>query len=192
MAAVLNIAHNGLTDNKLQMDKALRDRIVESLLGTPLVNNAFRGTLVEAILANALEPEWRWCADGWGSYDFEQDGPIGLEVKQSSARQTWHREGDNPSRGSFDIATRKGRWDTDGAWEDAVGRFASVYVFAWHPEIDVRRADHRDPEQWEFYAVRSDRLPDQKTISLGGVRNLANATKIDGIRDAVSQELGGL
>ena len=69
------------------MDSTLTRRLLDHLVGKPMVGNTFRGTLVEAILAGVLEPEWHWRADGWGSYDFEGPNGIGLEVKQSAARQ---------------------------------------------------------------------------------------------------------
>jgi hypothetical protein len=146
------------------MNSDLERRILESLLGKPLVMNAFRGTLVEAMLAQVLEPEWRWCAADWASHDFENSAGVRLEVKQSSALQSWHEDGFPPNRGRFDIAPRKIRWEGARRIEEA-GRHASVYAFAWHPVTDVDRADHRDAGQWEFYIVSSDALPPQKTIA---------------------------
>lgn len=89
------------------MDERIRSRLINALLGQPLVSNAFRGTLVEAIIAEALEAEWSWCADGWGSFDFEGPNGTGLEVKQSAARQGWHDETScKPCPARFDIAER--------------------------------------------------------------------------------------
>ena len=66
------------------MDPELARRLLDALVGRPMVNNAFRGTLVEAMLAGALAPEWVWQADGWGSYDFEGPGGIGLGTSSGS------------------------------------------------------------------------------------------------------------
>jgi len=33
-------------------------------------------------------------------------------------------------------------------------RLAQLYVFAYHPLIDAA-ADHRNPQQWEFYVAQS-------------------------------------
>ncbi len=168
-----------------ECEKGLRDRIVASLLGRPLVNNAFRGTLVEAILAGVLEPEWRWCADGWGSYDFEGPRGIGLEVKQSAALQDWHDESSKPNTGRFDIAARKGRFGENG-WEDKPGRFAELYVFAYHPIIDRSKADHRKPEQWQFHIVPASSLPEQKSIGLAGVQRLGDSVSIKHVKAKLS------
>jgi hypothetical protein len=36
-------------------------RAVQAAYGQPVVNNVWRGQLVEAMIATALEPEWQWC-----------------------------------------------------------------------------------------------------------------------------------
>jgi hypothetical protein len=98
------------------MDERIKHRLLDVLLGKPIVGNAFRGTLVEAIVAEALEPEWRWCADGWGRFDFEGPGGVGLEVKQSAARQDWHDHNSRPCSARFDIAERSGYFINGGGW----------------------------------------------------------------------------
>ncbi|WP_309751837.1 hypothetical protein [Novosphingobium sp.] len=169
------------------MDPALAQRLLAALVGKPMVSNAFRGTLVEAILAEVLEPEWRWLADGWGSFDFEGPGGVRLEVKQSAARQDWHLADAKPNKGRFDIASRTGRWE-DTQWITAPGRAATIYIFAWHPLFDPAAADHRDPRQWQFYVVAATSLPEQKTISLSGVQSLARPCGIENLK----AEVGGL
>lgn len=167
------------------MDERIQHRLLNALLGQPLVGNAFRGTLVEAIVAEALAPHWRWCADGWGSYDFEGPGDVGLEVKQSAARQNWHQATSSPCVPRFDIAERTGSWAETGEWVAKRGRAAALYVFAYHPVLDVTVADHRVPEQWEFYVVHSSRLPPQKSLGLSGVRALAAPVGFDKLLEAV-------
>lgn len=165
------------------MDPELARRLLDALVGRPMVNNAFRGTLVEAMLAGALAPEWVWQADGWGSYDFEGPGGIGLEVKQSAARQDWHEADSPPNRGRFDIAARTGLW-MDKDFIKRPGRAAAIYVFAWHPLTDPAIADHRDPGQWRFHVVPASALPPQKTIGLAGVEAMAPAIGIAEVNQA--------
>ncbi|MCC6926792.1 hypothetical protein [Novosphingobium sp.] len=170
------------------MDPALGDRLLKALVGKPMVSNAFRGTLVEAMLAGVLEPEWRWQADGWGSFDFEGPGGVGLEIKQSAARQDWHDSTARPNRGRFDIAARSGRWE-GASWIQAPGRAAAIYVFAWHPMFDPAKADHRNPRQWQFHIVSAADLPDQKSIALSGVQALAQPCDIDGLKTGLNKML---
>jgi hypothetical protein len=168
------------------MNEQVKRRLIEALLGKPIVGNAFRGTLVEAIVAEALEPHWRWCADGWGSYDFEGPGMLGLEVKQSAARQSWHHQDAKPCKPRFDIAERKGAYAETGEWVARTGRAAAIYVFAYHPVFDASIADHRVPEQWEFYVVPTGSLPQRKTIGLSGVRALAAKVGFGQLLEAVN------
>jgi hypothetical protein len=176
------------------VDGRVRDRLFDALLGRPLVSNAFRGTLVEAIIAEALEPEWRWCADGWGSFDFEGPDGMRLEVKQSAARQGWHEDSSKPCLARFDIAERTGFWDDKSKWVDAPGRAAAIYIFAHHPVFDVAKADHRDPLQWDFYVVRASALPARKTIGLSGLLALPNIRRanFDSLLENVGECLAGI
>jgi hypothetical protein len=167
------------------LNQDLERRIIDALLGKRLVTNHFRGTLVEAMLAHVLEPEWRWCSADWASHDFEHASGTRLEVKQSAALQSWHEEGLAPNKGTFDIAPRKVRWEGPRRIEEA-GRYASIYVFAWHPLTDPVIADHRQPEQWQFHVVRTCDLPDQKTIALSRVRSLAEPLGLDLVSQKIS------
>jgi hypothetical protein len=171
------------------MDARLENRILNALLGQPLVGNAFRGLLVEAMLAEVLEPEWRWCSADWASHDFENAEGVRLEVKQSAALQSWYVEGFRPNRGRFDIAERKVRWEGATRIEEA-GRCAAIYVFAWHPVSEPAGADHRDPMQWEFYVIGAQNLPNQKTIGLPGIRRLSRAVGIANVAAAAATLLG--
>lgn len=121
----------------------IKAKAADAAFGRPLVNNVLRGLLVEAIVAEALGDEWTWCAAGYASWDFENADGVRLEVKQSAARQSWASA--QPSVCSFDIAPRKGRWES-GIWIAEPGRAASIYVFAHHP-LNGDDADHRDPAQ---------------------------------------------
>jgi len=49
------------------------------------------------------------------------------------------------------------------------GTFAHIYIFAYHPIME-ESADHRDPRQWRFHVVATNRLPAGKTITLVKVR----------------------
>lgn len=168
------------------MNVDLERRILATLLGRPLVTNAFRGMLVEAMLAQVLEPGWRWCSKDWESHDFESADGVRLEVKQSAALQSWNAESSKPGTGRFDIAPRKVRWEGAGRIK-AAGRHASIYVFAWHPVTDPVTADHRLAEQWLFYPVAERNLPKQHTIARGKIEGLAKPVEIAGVRDAVER-----
>ncbi|MGQ0661860.1 hypothetical protein [Sphingosinicella sp.] len=160
-------------------------RAADAAFGKPLVTNIHRGLIAEAVVATALEPEWRWCSEDYASWDFERADGVRLEVKQSAARQTWEKDGDKPSACSFDIAERKGRYEGT-RWIAAPGRNAHLYIFAHHPQADSH-ADHRDPLQWHFYVVRTDALPLAKRIGLASVSKLSKAVDYAGLPNAVAE-----
>lgn len=161
----------------------VQQKVAEAVFGRPLVTNVLRGHVVEAMIALALEPEWKWCAEDYSSWDFERGDGLRLEVKQSAARQSWAVT-DKPSACSFDIAERKGRWE-GATWIDDVGRSAQLYVLAHHPIADIS-ADHRDPGQWHFYVIPTALLPATRRLSLAAARGLAPASTFSELADAVA------
>jgi hypothetical protein len=117
-------------------------------------------------------------------------------VKQLAALQTWSGRASlvgRTTRGSFDIAVRKGYYTEGGAEHVTVtDRPADLYVFAWHPITDPARADHRDPLQWRFFVVPAHELPPQKTIGLAGVERSCRSIEFDALAQAVSDVLAQL
>jgi hypothetical protein len=160
---------------------------VKAIFGNPIVENIYRGTLVEAIVDRALRVAgWRR-KDNWAGWDFEHVDGTRLEVKQSAARQTWHVGAAAPSGASFDIAMRTGHWDGHKFLKGRRRcRLADLYVFAHHAVFDTT-ADHRDPSQWQFYVVRSDALPGTSRISLAKLRLLAKPIGIDDLACLVAE-----
>ena len=149
------------------------DRLIERLYGQPIIRNVLRGELVEQFVLDALGDGWVAAGDyeGW---DVEfADGQHRIQVKQSSARQSWVEVDCKPSSPRFSIKASK-TWVDEKGWYGQLVRHATLYVFAWHPLVDTT-ADHRDPNQWEFFLVRSRSLPNQKSLSLNGVKALCIA-----------------
>lgn len=171
------------------MDPAtLIARLTHRLFGSPLLLNSLRGEVVEEMVAMALEPEWEQCAGDWAAFDFrERRSGLRIQVKQSAARQSWHKHRCPPARPRFSIAEKTGRWDDGDRWVAEPGRNADLFVFAWHKLTD-ETADHRDPHQWEFHVVVERRLPPRKSISLASIQALAEAVPIGALADAVAAE----
>lgn len=149
-------------------------RLAARLFDQRLIQNQYRSTFVEAMIEPYLARHgWRHVGDNWSGWDFEHEFGTRLEVKQSAAWQTWDpfkqaASGLPPKAGNggFDIASRTGWFDSAGAvWTKEAGRPAHVYVFAWNGQFGSA-ADHRDPEQWEFFIVPTTALPPAKRIGL--------------------------
>ena len=163
------------------------ERIVRSLVGSvyqALINNAERGAYVEHMIVLALEGwELTW---PWASWDLQHRGNgARIEVKQSAARQTWHKRPESPespvpkpSRGKFGInKPSESYYLEDGTYKKTQPqRHADIYVFAWHPEEDLKIADHRRPDQWRFFVVAESCLlpPEKKSIAIGPLKKLVD------------------
>lgn len=165
----------------------IRAKVCAAAFGNPLVSNIFRGLVAEIIVGEALGADWQFCSGDWRGWDFEHATGCRLEVKQSAARQTWTgtRKATVPI---FDIRARTGYFE--GAdWVADPRRYAQIYVFAHHPITDAS-ADHRDPRQWRFHVVATDRLPAFKTISLAKMSLLSDAVLWVDLRAAVESARG--
>ena len=141
----------------------LRQRTLETVLkrfDREIMNNIHRAEYVECLVANLLGDAWTlpWTEGwDWASWDLRHGSGTTLEIKQSAARQPWHREANfRPRPPRFDIAPRKGYWTSESEWIDEPGRAADVYVFVSHPETDAKLADHRHTEQWASCVVPTD------------------------------------
>ena len=166
------------------MKKRIVERATEAVFGRPLVSNSYRGILVEAIVSEALGARWRWVSGDWAAWDFQRADGKRLEVKQSAAIQSWHGPDSPIASPRFDCAARTGRWE-GSQWYPGSGRFADIYVFAYHDETNVERADHRNPDQWTFYVVREDQIPAQKTIGITKIRELGTEATYANLYNAV-------
>ncbi|MYH49395.1 MAG: hypothetical protein F4020_00490 [Gammaproteobacteria bacterium] len=156
-----------------------------------VMNNVHRSEHVEAVVGLALKASGWARMTPWDSWDLEHKSGVRLEVKQSAAAQAWKSpERQNPAR--FDIAPRTGYWDKKGDWVSEPGRHADLYVFAWHG-ADGDTADQRDPGSWEFYVVAERDLPEQKSIGLTVLQELASPCGIDALAagvDAIAARVG--
>jgi hypothetical protein len=161
-------------------------RLAERWFGHRIVRNDIRGELVEEIVGMALEPEWVLCGGDWAACDLKRrrDG-LRIQVKQSAALQSWTAPGNRKPKPCYSIAQKTGRWE-DSKWIQEPGRNADLFVFGWHGRTD-EAADHRDPEQWQFFVVPERNLPDQKTISLANLERSANIVGYRDLRNEVQK-----
>jgi hypothetical protein len=153
-------------------------RLAARLFDQRLIQNQYRSVFVEAMIEPYLVRNgWKHVGDNWAGWDFQHESGTRLELKQSTAWQTWdpHKWKQLPVKGGpgiFNIAPRTGWFDSAGAiWTKEAGRPAHMYVFAWNGQIGSA-ADHRDPNQWESFIVPTTALPAQKTLSLKRLRGV--------------------
>lgn len=162
----------------------VRQLVSDRLFGKPIVQNNFRGELVETIVELALGGAWKHCAADWAGWDFQSAQGLRLQVRQSAAKQTW--KSSKALRPSFSIKSANGYWEGP-VWHAKPGRQADLYVFAWHP-VATEDADHREITQWRFWVVAERELPQrQKSISLKTLeRVFGNGVSFHGLAPAVT------
>ena len=166
-----------------QISDLVMRRLAEHVYDRPLINNVERADYVECLVElvmKSIDPRWR-LTESWDPWDIEHpETGARLEIKQSSALQSWRRPSPNKtgSNPRFDISPHDSYW-----WECPGGefhmlstefqRYADVYVFAWHSETDQAFADHRQAAQWHFFVVDEHELPpNQKSIGLRPLHSL--------------------
>ncbi len=172
--------HDFVTQRQIS-DLVMR-RVAEHVYDRPLINNVERADYVECLVELIMQSaDPRWClTETWDAWDVEHPDGARVEVKQSSALQSWSGPSSAKTEASprFDISIREWDWlrCSRGEYHNFPSdgrRSADVYVFAWHGEQDRAFADHRTASQWEFLVVAESELPAQRSIGLNPLRKLA-------------------
>ncbi len=187
-------------------DLAVHNRVVErlcqKLYNRKIIDNVDRGVYLEymvEVALQAVDPAWE-CKPGWAMWDLKnKHSGTRLEVKQSAKRQTWS-VGSRVSASAprFSIKPTRGYYEEDiVTWvETELRRQADIYIFAYHPEADENVADHRRHDQWEFYVVPENMLPQgnplQKSIGLNPVRRLRKSCNYDELAREVTRSAADL
>ena len=154
-----------------------------------LVSNATRGILAEYIVARALDiPMDKEIRDEWARYDLETPDGIKIEVKSAAYVQSWKQRRLSPI--SFGVPKTR-TWDADSGHYDLSepGRHADVYVFALFAQREAP-IEPLDLDQWQFYALSTQKLDDRKSISLSALEELACPVAYHGLTDAVKKAAG--
>lgn len=138
------------------------------MFDAPIMQNTLRGLWVEVLVSEILGPDWKHSGNDWAAWDIERRDGLRIEVKQSAADQSW---GPSTSSPRFSITAPKGYYREDKTYvlNPSGKRLADIYIFAWH-EGD----DQRIWSEWQFFVVKSDRLPNQqKSIGLTAIQKLS-------------------
>ena len=196
-------SHNVVMGDPSSLGTAVVERLMQRVYGQRLINNVERGAYVEHMVELVLG-EQQWCLTWpWASWDLELEhrdraNRARIEVKQSAARQTWHKRPKPPfpppSRGKFGInKPTENYYLEDGTYEKTpLQRHADIYVFAWHPAVDLNEADHRRPDQWEFFVVPEECLPPEDGITPGRLNQLVKCCNYKELAENVDKVLKSL
>ena len=167
-------------------------RLVQRVYEQRLISNVERGAYIECMIELALRerhPAWS-LTETWDRWDLEnQKTRARIEIKQSAALQTWHLSVCPHCRSVYE-------WDVQDEPGNKSPQFnikqreVDLYVFAWHPVQDADIADHRRPDQWEFFVVAEGNLPQKKqTIGLEALTRLCDVCDYDALAARVVKVL---
>ncbi len=142
-------------------------RFVRDHLGAPVLANTIRGLYLESMLAEILEPSWRYVGASYGGWDFENTDRVRLEVKQTAHRQTWSKKSEQelarPKAQTFSIRRKRAVYNAQIGQRvkvDQPYRLADIYVFARHVgDGEGTFADQRHPSGWNVALVAEGDLP---------------------------------
>ena len=62
----------------------IRDEAARLSYGDPIVENGYRGLLVEIMVGAAIGPKWKLWSANWNEFDYKHESGHLLEIKQSS------------------------------------------------------------------------------------------------------------
>ena len=167
-------------------------RLVQRVYEQRLISNVERGAYIECMIELALRerhPAWS-LTETWDRWDLEnQKTRARIEIKQSAALQTWHLSTCHHCGSVYE-------WDVQDEPGNTSPQFSikqrevDLYVFAWHPVQDADIADHRRPDQWEFFVVAEENLPQKKqTIGLEALTRLCDVCNYDALAARVVKVL---
>ena len=179
-----------------QIHRLILRGLVKRVYEQPLINNVERGAYIEHMIELALGEQWclTW---PWAPWDLQHEETLArIEIKQSAARQPWHRRRppESPAtRGSFGInKASEVYYLADGTeCRTPLQRHADLYVFAWHPENGWDSADHRRPNQWKFFVAAESNLPkppEPKAMTIG----IKKLEKLSGVESGGYDELAAM
>ena len=159
-----------------------------------LVGNTARGILAEYIVARALKiPMDKEIRDEWARYDLETPDGVKIEVKSAAYVQSWKQT--RYSQIKFGVSKTR-TWDAESGYYDLSEpmRHADVYVFALFAQREMP-IDPLDLDQWQFYALATQKLDDRKSISLSALsalekEKLAWPATYHDLADAVREAVG--
>ena len=167
----------------------IRDLLRDRLFGQKVIQNNFRGELVEEIVASVIAPAWAHCSEDWSSWDFRRGRQL-VQVRQAAARQSWDRDGESrPKRTpAFAIRPNSGYY-IGSEWRalEKPERLAQIYIFAWHDD-STAAADHFDFFRWVFFVVPTVTLNEfdgdgaKGTVTVSQLNELVGLGKIKKVK----------
>ena len=144
--------------------------------------------IAEFLVAKALGRDVSDNDEYWTLFDIKYRGKR-IEVKETSYYHTWNEGKTVSQQRVFGIEKANSSYENDSI-ENRYERQCDVYVFCLNNGDTKEESNPLELNNWEFYVVPTEFINehcgDNKTISLGRVRNLGfQAKRYDEIKAAV-------
>jgi len=137
------------------------------------------------IVAHALELT-KMPRINWGDIDLRYQRKK-ISIRTSGYIQSWKQK--KSKRILFDISKKKG---IDAKKEDSLtfkNREADLYIFNFHKEKVVKKADVLEIDQWDFYivltSVLDEHYPNKNKIGLRSLSKIATKVKHERIKSII-------
>lgn len=148
--------------------------------------------IAEFLVGKALRIDHPMNTDGWTLYDLEYRGKR-IEVKETSYYHSWQEkwyEGRVSPVRTFDIHKSYSSYKDNTS---ELKRNNDIYVFCLNTGVDRETSNPLCMENWEFYVVPTSVInaecKDQKSVSLGRIRQFAKACRFEELREVIDETI---
>jgi hypothetical protein len=122
-----------------------------------LCHNNLRGVFAEWLVAQLLGIDLPETRDPWAAHDLEWRDRLTIEVKCCASFQSWHTEGQAPSRLEWNVPKTR-TWTVQDGYAENPSHNADLYVLCMQIEENAARWDPLDLDQWRFYVLTREQL----------------------------------
>lgn len=151
--------------------------------------------IAEFIVAQALGMEKSHNTDSWTLFDILYRNTR-IEIKETSYYHPWNENSPVSKQRTFGITKANSSYEsTEG--ENKYERQNDIYVFCLNTGVDRESSYPLNLNNWEFYIIPTafinEHCGDNKTISLGRIRNFGFAAKrYDEIRSEIDSIINSM
>ena len=152
---------------------------------------SLHGEIAEFVVARALGVTEAQNTEYWTLWDTTYRNKR-IEVKATAYFHLWNANGKISKQRTFGITMANGSYDTVKSGNSEFCRQNDIYVFCLNTGDTKESSNPLNLNHWEFYivptAVINEKCGNNKTISLGKIRNLGfSAKRYDEIKSEIDK-----
>lgn len=157
---------------------------------------SLHGEIAEFVVARALGVTEAQNTEYWTLWDTTYRNKR-IEVKATAYFHLWNENGKISKQRTFGITMANGSYDADKSGNNELCRQNDIYVFCLNTGDTKESSNPLNLNHWEFYivptAVINEKCGNNKTISLGKIKNLGFSAKhYDEIKSEIDKIIDGM